>query len=73
MAEVEAQEDGTFLLIENHCPICTAAEAYQEFCRSELEMFEAALGAGVSVSRQEHLLAGARRCVYRVARLETPR
>ena len=56
MAEVETQEDGTFLLIENHCPICTAAEAYQEFCHSELEMFEAALGACVSVS-QEHLLA----------------
>lgn len=72
MAEVETQEDGSFLLIENHCPICAAAAVCQGFCRSELEMFEAAFGAGVSVTREEHLLAGARRCVYRVAPLETP-
>jgi predicted ArsR family transcriptional regulator len=73
MAEVEKQEDGSFLLIENHCPICAAAAACQGFCRSELELFEAAFGADVSVTRQEHLLSGARRCVYRVARRERPK
>jgi predicted ArsR family transcriptional regulator len=72
MAEVETQQDGSFLLIESHCPICAAAEACQGFCRSELEMFEAAFGADVSVTRQEHLLSGARRCVYRVACVTTP-
>jgi predicted ArsR family transcriptional regulator len=68
MAEVEEQADGSYLLIENHCPICIAAKACQGFCRSEAEMFRALFGAGVSVDRQEHLLSGARRCVYRIAR-----
>ena len=36
MAEWTAQEDGSYLLLENHCPICAAAEACQGFCRSEL-------------------------------------
>jgi predicted ArsR family transcriptional regulator len=69
MAESAMQGDGSFLLIENHCPICAAAKTCQGFCRSELELFEAAFGAGVSVTRQEHLLSEGRRCVYRIARL----
>ncbi len=68
MAEFEVQRDGSCLLIENHCPICAAAKACQGFCRSELELFQAAFGAGVSVTRQEHLLSEGRRCVYRIAR-----
>jgi predicted ArsR family transcriptional regulator len=68
MAEFEVQRDGSCLLIENHCPICAAAKACQGFCRSELELFQAAFGAGFSVTRQEHLLSGGRRCVYRIAR-----
>ena len=70
MAEFEAQPDGSFLLIENHCPICAAAKTCQGFCRSELELFRTAFGAGVSVMRQEHLLSEGRRCVYRVTSLE---
>jgi predicted ArsR family transcriptional regulator len=69
MAEFEMQDDGSFLLIENHCPICAAAKTCQGFCRSELELFQAALGAGVSVTRQEHLLSEGRRCVYHIAHL----
>jgi predicted ArsR family transcriptional regulator len=63
----ECHSDGAgFLLLENHCPICAAATACQGFCRSELEVFRAALGAGVSVERTDHILAGARRCAYRI-------
>jgi predicted ArsR family transcriptional regulator len=69
MAEFETQGDGSFLLIENHCPICAAAKTCQGFCRSELELFQAVFGADMSVTRQEHLLSGGRRCVYRIARL----
>src|SRR6202035_4669463 len=69
MAEFGAEPDGSFLLIENHCPICAAAKSCQGFCRSELELFQAAFGPGVSVTRQEHLLSEGRRCVYRIARL----
>ena len=31
MAEFEAEPDGSFLLIENHCPICAAAKTCQGF------------------------------------------
>jgi predicted ArsR family transcriptional regulator len=55
---------GGFLLIENHCPICAAATACTGFCRAELNVFRRVLGPGVELSRQEHLLAGARRCTY---------
>ena len=67
MAEARADGDGGFLLIENHCPICAAAAACQGFCRSELEIFRRVLGPGVRVERDEHLLAGARRCAYRIS------
>lgn len=56
-----------WLLVEDHCPICAAAASCQGFCRSELALFERSLGPGVTVVRSEHLLAGARRCVYRIA------
>jgi len=68
MAKFEMQRDGSCLLIENHCPICAAAKTCQGFCRSELELFQAAFGGDVSVTRQEHLLSEGRRCVYRIAR-----
>jgi predicted ArsR family transcriptional regulator len=61
------QEDGDgWLLVENHCPICAAAEVCQGFCRAELALFRAVLGADVEVARTDHILAGARRCAYRI-------
>ena len=66
MAEAARQRDGSFLLIENHCPICAAATACQGLCREELRLFSAVLGDGVSVERTDHILAGARRCAYRI-------
>ncbi|MES2901546.1 MAG: metalloregulator ArsR/SmtB family transcription factor [Pseudomonadota bacterium] len=64
MAEAQVQQDGSVLLIENHCPVCAAASACQNFCRSELEIFQRVMGADCTVERTEHLLSGARRCVY---------
>ena len=32
MAEIRSEGDGSFLLVENHCPICAAANACQGFC-----------------------------------------
>lgn len=64
MADAERQADGSWLFVENHCPICAAADACQGFCRAELQVFEAVLGPDVSVARTEHILAGARRCAY---------
>ncbi len=67
MAQIQPLDDGSFLLIENHCPICAAATACTGLCARELEVFGRVLGQGVTVERTEHLLAGARRCVYRVS------
>jgi len=67
MAESRRQPDGSYLLVENHCPICAAAKVCQGLCRDELELFREVLGRDVTVEREEHLLAGARRCAYRVA------
>jgi predicted ArsR family transcriptional regulator len=58
--------DGSVLLVENHCPICAAARACQNFCRAELDVFRRVLGPDVRVERVEHQLAGARRCAYRI-------
>jgi len=66
MASVEVDGDA-WLLIENHCSICVAATACQGFCRSEMSLFQGLLGRNVEITREEHLLSGGRRCVYRVA------
>ena len=66
MAEWKREPDGTLLLAENHCPICAAAQACVGLCAGELELFRTVLGPGVGVEREEYLLEGARRCVYRI-------
>jgi predicted ArsR family transcriptional regulator len=66
MAHMEVQADGSLHLIEDHCPICAAAQSCQQFCRSELAVFQRVLGEQCRVERIEHLQAGARRCVYLV-------
>ena len=66
MAEVRAEGQGSYLLIENHCPICAAANACQGFCATELDLFRSVLGPGVTVERAEHIISGDHRCVYRV-------
>lgn len=66
MARTEPDaEGGGWLLIEDHCPICAAATTCQGFCRSELDLFRRCL-APARVERCEHLMAGARRCAYRI-------
>jgi predicted ArsR family transcriptional regulator len=67
MADVLPQADGSVLLVENHCPICAAARDCQGFCRSELAIFQDTLGPDCQVERTDHLLAGARRCAYRIS------
>lgn len=66
MAEVRLLPNGSWLLIENHCPICAAATECQRFCKSELEMFQTLLSPAAEVERVDYLLSGARRCAYRV-------
>lgn len=68
MASVIGDKGGSYLFVENHCPICAAAAACQGICRSELAVFRAVLGPDVTVERIDHVLAGARRCAYRIRR-----
>jgi predicted ArsR family transcriptional regulator len=68
MASVAKDTGEGFLFIENHCPICAAAASCQGLCRSELAIFRAVLGTDVTVERIEHILAGARRCAYRIGK-----
>ncbi len=66
MAAVERGADGAWLLVENHCPICSAAAACSGLCAAELDVFRRVLGPEVEIERTDHILAGARRCAYRV-------
>lgn len=65
MADFRQEEDGSWLLWESHCPICAAARACRGFCRSELEMFRRLL-APAGVEREQYLLEGDHRCLYRI-------
>lgn len=64
MTEIKSAPLGGFLFIENHCPICTAAKSCPGICQSEWQTFQKLMGPDALVSREEHLLAGNRRCVY---------
>jgi predicted ArsR family transcriptional regulator len=68
MADLEALPGRSWILAENHCPICAAAQCCQGFCRHELEMFRELLGPDVAVEREEYILSGGRRCAYRITR-----
>lgn len=62
------KEGKAWLLMENHCPICMAAEVCQGFCQSEISIFRQVLGDDVEVERIEHAIKGARRCCYRITK-----
>ena len=68
MAEYSKEQDG-FLLIENHCPICAAAQSCQGFCTAELNTFRFVLGDNVDVTRVNHILGGDRRCAYKIVQM----
>lgn len=66
MMEVQPLRGGSYELVEKHCPICVAANACTGLCQGEIDSFRSALGRSVRLDRTEHILAGGRRCVYRV-------
>jgi predicted ArsR family transcriptional regulator len=67
MADVKPEGKGSYLFVENHCPICAAATACRGFCETEIDLFRTVLGPDVAIERVEHIVAGDRRCAYRVA------
>jgi len=68
MAEARIEADGSCFLIENHCPICSAANSCPKLCSVELDVFRRSVAEDVLVERVEHILEGSRRCVYRFSR-----
>ncbi len=65
MAEYQQINQKEYLFIENHCPICAAANACQQFCLSELQLFKTLFkDDNITIKRVEHILADNRRCVY---------
>lgn len=70
MAEIH-QENGDYWLIENHCPICSAAKHCMKFCRSELQLFQSLLRGFADVRRDEHIINGDRRCAYKITPSKT--
>ncbi|MDA0689936.1 MAG: ArsR family transcriptional regulator [Proteobacteria bacterium] len=65
MAEIRLLPEG-WLLIENHCPLHAAASRCPEFCDAELNMLRTLLQQHADVERADHLLAGARRCAFKI-------
>ncbi|UJF20088.1 transcriptional regulator [Vibrio sp. SS-MA-C1-2] len=66
MTELSELNENEFLFVENHCPICQAATACQSLCLSELTVFQRLLGKDYRIIREEHIIAGQRRCAYRI-------
>lgn len=63
MSEWATTENG-YVFIENHCPICAAAKQCKNFCEAEFSTIRELMGPQVRVTRSEHIVNGARRCVY---------
>ena len=65
MARIKKEGD-IYWLLENHCSICAAASQCLSFCRSELQLFQSLLANQATITREEHIMQGARRCAYKV-------
>jgi predicted ArsR family transcriptional regulator len=65
LAEWDKEDDG-FILVENHCPVCAAAHRCADLCEAEMNTFKEIFGENVSVERVDHIIAGARRCAYKI-------
>lgn len=58
--------EGVFWLMQNHCPIRSVATKHVGFCKSELALFQVLLSDVATVSREEYIIDGARRCAFKV-------
>lgn len=64
-AEWNKEDDG-FILIENHCPICAAAQRCNDLCDAEMNTFREIFGEEISIERVDHIISGSRRCAYKI-------
>ena len=68
MAETAPQDDGSVLMIQKHCPVCTAAGSCKELCSIEPGVFQEVLGPDVEIERLDHIQAGDHCCSYRISK-----
>ncbi|MEQ8710595.1 MAG: transcriptional regulator [Rhodospirillales bacterium] len=66
MAEAIPSDEGAWMLIERHCPICVAAASCTGICAAEMEVFRNVIGPGYAVTRTDHMLDGKPRCAYHI-------
>jgi predicted ArsR family transcriptional regulator len=66
MAEVEKQQDGSFLLTEYNCAIRDVAQCFPAACHEELYFLEDLTGG--DARRRSHLVAGDCNCSYLITR-----
>lgn len=64
IAEIEPQADGTYLLIEHHCPIFRVAQRYPLFCQQDRIWLREALQAKVETIQRR--AAGEAQCTFRI-------
>ncbi len=67
MADVITDNNEIFF-VENHCPVCEAAKACSGICSQELSLFKRLMINDAKVERSEHIVAGARRCAYKITK-----
>ena len=65
LAEYRREGEG-FVMTENHCPICAAANACHDLCKVELHTFQQIFKEWGTIERMDHVLEGARHCAYRI-------
>ena len=70
MAELRMLPGGDWLLIQNHCPVFAAASHCRQLCEGECRFLQQLLASQARVERTELRLEGARRCAYRISRVE---
>jgi DeoR family suf operon transcriptional repressor len=70
LAELIAQDDGTFRIVEHNCAILAVASTYGAACGTELEFIREVL-PDAAIERVSHLLSGGRVCAYEVAPAST--
>lgn len=66
MSSYEVIDETSFILSEHNCPICTLASNCQEFCGSEIDLFQEVLGQDINITREDHIQAGSHRCSYKI-------
>lgn len=65
LTELQQEEDGSYLIVEQNCAIEGVARRFGHACLSELDLLRELLPEA-EVTRQQHVLGGDLHCAYRI-------